>query len=60
VFSVVIMGDPDFEAKMRLVKGTYIPVPFIPDEKRLDELLHANVYEDDVFIVTFPKSGRRG
>jgi len=43
---------------LTLHSGVYWPTDFVPNEKRLHELQSATVYDDDVWIVSYPKSGK--
>ena len=41
--------------KLNIINGT--PFPPIITQERMDELVDFKLFEDDVFIVTYPKSG---
>ena len=41
--------------KLNIINGT--PFPTFITQERMDELVDFKLFEDDVFIVTYPKSG---
>jgi len=55
---IAVTENEKFIEKLRMYDGTYLSTFFVPDEKRMRELLSAKVYDDDIWIVTYPKSGK--
>jgi len=51
-------GHLNNNIQLTLYSGVHWPPFFIPNEKRLQELQCAKVYDDDVWIVSYPKSGK--